>query len=111
MKNSEKRREVRFTPIDQSQWQLLVHANGKSHPVGSVLDISNSGIALAFPGDIAHNGNIFIEYRSHVIDFRVEGSVMWKSRKISAAGHAQSVLGLQLPSPPLLMEAMQGTHG
>jgi hypothetical protein len=111
MKNSEKRREARFTPTDQSQWQLLIHANGESHSVGSVLDVSNSGIALVCSNDALDGGNIFIEYRSHVIDFRVEGSVMWKSNKINAAGHIQNVLGLKLPGPPLLMEAMQGSHG
>jgi hypothetical protein len=110
MKKSEQRREARITPTDQSQWELVVHTNGQSHPVRSVVDVSNSGIALACANDIMDKGNIFIEYRSKVITFRVEGSVIWKSRKTSAAGFTQSVFGLKLPDP-LLMEAMQGTHG
>jgi hypothetical protein len=111
MQNSEKRREARFTPTDQSQWQLLIHSNGKSHPVGSVLDISNSGISVLHSHDALDDGKVFIEYRSNVIDFRIEGSVIWKSKQSNEAGQAQNVLGLKLSGPPLLMEAMQGTHG
>jgi hypothetical protein len=110
MQKSEQRREERITPPDQSRWHLMIHAHGKSQAVHSVLDISTSGIALSFSEEPLDSKNIFIEYRSHVIEFRVEGAVMWQSKKMNAAGHTHSVLGLKLLDP-LLIEAMQGSHG
>ncbi len=110
MQNKEKRSEDRISPPDQSRWHLMIHAHGKSHAVHSVLDISSSGIALSFSDEPLDSKNLFIEYRSHVIEFRVEGSVMWKSRKTNAAGHTLTVLGVKLKDP-LLLEAIQSSYG
>jgi hypothetical protein len=108
MPNKVLRREDRHKFRRQPEGRLTIHVAGECIPVPTVRDVSLNGMSVVIDSNEVEIGVVTIEYKSHSIDIKVEGAVIWKVKEERDANRPQYVLGIELIGSSMLLTSLMG---